>query len=72
MRRECPPLMNADLLITRQCNSLFRCKAENRQKKSLKKKLGTVYNLTFCRKLRRVDGQQTNRQILCKMLHSIV
>lgn len=38
MRRDCPPLMNADLLITRQCNSLFRYKAENRQKKSLKKK----------------------------------
>lgn len=38
MRRDCPPLMNADLLITRQCNSLFRCKAENRQKKRFKKK----------------------------------
>lgn len=38
MRRDCRPLMNADLLITRQCNSLFRCKAENRQKKSFKKK----------------------------------
>lgn len=40
MRRDCPPLMNADLLITRQCNSLFRCKAENRQKKSFLKKTG--------------------------------
>lgn len=37
MRRVYSPLMNSDILITRERNSLFGRKAENRQKKSLKK-----------------------------------
>lgn len=61
MRRVYSPLMNSDILITRERNSLFGRKAENRQKKSLKK-TGIVSNLTFCRELRRLDGQQTDKQ----------
>lgn len=74
MRRVYSPLMNSDILITRERNSLFGRKAENRQKKSFKKNGYRVQSnvLPGIKEAGWSKNRQTNRQILCKMLRTIV
>lgn len=74
MRRVYSPLMNSDILITRERNSLFGRKAENRQKKSFLKNGYRVQSnvLPEIKEAGWSTNRQTNRQILCKMLRTIV